>query len=677
MTTIRKTVYRAQAALAAGSSPLPSFRDPDHDLPVRLKEDVPKRYRRYLGLDCGRRARPYRMQDRYDRNRTATDIPAIVLENEFLAVTFLPSLGGRLISLFNKAEKRELLYANKNFQVGNLAILDAWFAGGIEWNIGQYGHAFSTNLPVHASVQKDEEGRQFLRLYSFERAKELYFHLDFHLRGDLLCVHTAVHNLKETDASLYAWVNIAVETDEYLRVLASNPKAIYLDSYVPNDERLFGIMEMPTMPIYQGIDVSYPNRFIASNEYFFTCEDDELPWECALGKDGQGLFEASTHPLSYRKMFCWGTHSGGKRWQRYLSPDSTIDYVEIQSGVAPTQLHGEILPARSSVSWTQAFGLLKVDPGKAHELDYEVARRSVEEAVTRRINLASLKEIDREVTRSASIRPGSILHRGEGWGYLETRFQTEELPPAFRFEAADVGAEERLYLEFLESGLLPSLGGSSTFVPPVSHRWKKRFEEALSKEMSDAGRASLLHVLGIIYLEEEQVSLAETMFLQSLDLHPSAYTARNLGQLELRRSELPEALVWYEKSTMLPGFEEDWAIASEYLSLLLTTEAFETVRVVFDSIPPRWLEESEALRLARARLAVWEGNPELIQSLVFDRTLAHIREGETPLAELWNEMCVLRYCKKHGIEEITDDERKKVLARNPIPPEYDFEMKLE
>ena len=41
-------------------------------------------------------------------------------------------------------------------------------------------------------------------------------------------------------------------------------------------------------------------------------------------------------------------------------------------------------------------------------------------------------------------------------------------------------------------------------------------------------------------------------------------------------------------------------------------------------------------------------------------------------------MCVLRYCKKHGIEEITDDdERKKVLARNPIPPEYDFEMKLE
>jgi hypothetical protein len=128
---------------------------------------------------------------------------------------------------------------------------------------------------------------------------------------------------------------------------------------------------------------------------------------------------------------------------------------------------------------------------------------------------------------------------------------------------------------------------------------------------------------------------------------------------------------------MLPGFEEDWAIASEYLSLLLTTEAFETVRVVFDSIPPRWLEESEALRLARARLAVWEGNPELIQSLVFDRTLAHIREGETPLAELWNEMCVLRYCKKHGIEEITDDERKKVLARNPIPPEYDFEMKLE
>lgn len=677
MTTITKTVYRAEAALAVGGNPLPSFRNPQHDLPVRLKEEVPASYRRYLGLDCGRRSLPYQMQDRYDRQRKPTDIPAIVLENEFLAATFLPSLGGRLISLIHKTEERELLYANKNLQVGNLANLDAWFAGGIEWNIGQYGHAFTTNLPLHASVQRDEKGRQFLRLYAFERAKEVYFHLDFHLRADHLYVYTAVHNLSERDTSLYAWVNIAVETDDDLRVLASNPNALYLDPYAPDNERVFGYMELPTMPIYPDIDVSYPNRFAASNEYFFTCEGDELPWECALRGDGKGLFEVSTHPLSYRKMFCWGTHSGGERWQRYLSPDSTIDYVEIQSGVAPTQLHGKILPAHSSVSWTQAFGMLEVDPSKAHSPHYEEARRSAEEEVTTQINLATLLHTEQELVNAASIPPETLLYRGQGWGYLEKRLHDEELPPAFLFETADITSEEQIYLEFLATGLLPPLSPAFVPLPPVSSRWRSRFEKALTKKMSDSQRATLLYILGIIYLEEDDLCLAETAFQRSLELYPFAYTARNLGQLELRRSETKTALKWYDQALQLPGFEDDWAIAEEYLSLLLAETLHEKALNVFKQLPPHYLQVSEPLRLARARLAVVEGDPELIQTLVFDQTLAHIREGDTPLAELWDEMCLLLYAQEHEIEQLSDEIRKEVLRQNPIPPAYDFEMKRD
>ena len=71
-------------------------------------------------------------------------MPGVRLGNEILKATFLPELGGRLISLLHKPLGRELLNRNPVFQPANLAIRNAWFSGGIEWNIGQLGHTFST-----------------------------------------------------------------------------------------------------------------------------------------------------------------------------------------------------------------------------------------------------------------------------------------------------------------------------------------------------------------------------------------------------------------------------------------------------------------------------------------------------------------------------------------------------
>ncbi|MGH0054125.1 MAG: DUF5107 domain-containing protein, partial [Sphaerochaetaceae bacterium] len=321
MGKITEGIFRANVALPQGTNPLPTFRDPNHDALVRVKPGVSDEYQILMGLDCGKRYLPYQLQDRYDRNRKEQDIPAIIMENAYLKATFLPTLGGRLISLFDKEANRELLYCNTSLQVCNLSNLDAWFAGGIEWNIGQYGHAFTTCSDVFASLQKDEEGEEFLRLYEFERCKGLWWHIDFHLPDEskLLFAHVAIHNLTDERTSLYYWTNTAVALTGSTRVLASSKEALYLDPYAPEGTRLFGHMRLPHMEIYKDIDPTYPNQFSASNEYFFLCEKSSLPWECAVESDGSGFFEASTHPLSFRKMFCWGSHAGGRRWQRYLA----------------------------------------------------------------------------------------------------------------------------------------------------------------------------------------------------------------------------------------------------------------------------------------------------------------------------------------------------------------------
>lgn len=53
---------------------------------------------------------PYSSLDGYTRTRRDGELATLVLENNRLRATFVPSLGGRLWSLLDKRDERELLY---------------------------------------------------------------------------------------------------------------------------------------------------------------------------------------------------------------------------------------------------------------------------------------------------------------------------------------------------------------------------------------------------------------------------------------------------------------------------------------------------------------------------------------------------------------------------------------
>jgi len=53
---------------------------------------------------------PYTMQDHLSRTKTDQTYKALFLENEYLKVTCLPELGGRLHSVFDKTENKEMFH---------------------------------------------------------------------------------------------------------------------------------------------------------------------------------------------------------------------------------------------------------------------------------------------------------------------------------------------------------------------------------------------------------------------------------------------------------------------------------------------------------------------------------------------------------------------------------------
>jgi hypothetical protein len=134
--------------------------------------------RHNIGYGRVRAVLPYLVQDGYGRDRRPAGHKVAVLENDVLRATFLLDLGGRLWSLLHKPTGRELLHRNPVFQPANLALRNAWFAGGVEWNIGTIGHSPTTCEPLHAARVLQPDGTPVLRMYEYERLREVVFQVD-------------------------------------------------------------------------------------------------------------------------------------------------------------------------------------------------------------------------------------------------------------------------------------------------------------------------------------------------------------------------------------------------------------------------------------------------------------------------------------------------------------------
>ena len=124
---------------------------------------------------------PYTIEDNFDRVRSDRDFSAAIVENEYLRATFIPELGGRLWSLYDKENERELLYVNPVFQPANLAIRNAWFSGGVEFNVGIKGHNPLTCDPYFARIARTKDAQEVLQIYEYERIRGLVFGIEAYL----------------------------------------------------------------------------------------------------------------------------------------------------------------------------------------------------------------------------------------------------------------------------------------------------------------------------------------------------------------------------------------------------------------------------------------------------------------------------------------------------------------
>lgn len=653
-------------------NPLPVFRNPDHNKQVNYLESVPAEKRVLAGYDAGYRVLPYRMQDNYTRRRRPISFHSVVLENDLLKATFLPELGGRLISLEYKPQQRELLARNPVFQPANLAIRNAWFSGGIEWNCGQYGHALSNCSPVFAAETRSGDGEPGLRIYDFERCKGLFWQVDFRLPpgSPFLIAYCRVINPSLAESSVYWWNNIAVAEKPDVRVLAPSLQVIYVD--FSHEDQSYGYGIMPWLPTTEGRDASYATNFNFASEYFYQCEDVDVPWEAALDGEGKGLIEASTQPLGYRKMFCWGMHAGGRHWQDFLSIPG-YPYLEIQSGMTPTQSNGLIMPANSEKDWLQVFGYFEAEPARVHDSDYARACAYVDTGLKQQMPAERLAMLLDDGRAAAGLPPHALLATASGWGALELARRATEpnvppVPASFAFPEQTLTSDQERWLALLNHG---EFSDSDPAQLPgewlVQAEWLPRLAN-----LDKTNWFALLHE-GVIRMENEDLSGAVAAWQGSIARRPSPWAYRNLAVAALRTGDEPLAQTYYQQAWDLAGTLGVMApaLAVECLQALVAQHKFHEGMALYDRLPEA-IRDFDRIQILRGRIALELDDLATVER-VLKREYAVIREGETELSDLWTGMWMRREAARTG-RALDESLRREVRRVHPLPSNIDFLM---
>ncbi len=666
-----------------GANPLPVFRDVEADKPSRGDGTLLPEEEKLLGANTGFRVLPYRMLDKYDRNKHEIQLKTAVLENDRLEAVFLPEQGGRLWSLKNKMTGKEILYKNPVFQPANLGIRNAWFSGGVEWNCGQYGHVVYSSSPVFFARITAPDGEEFLRMYEFERMKRLFIQIDFHLPdgAEAIYAHVCIFNQDDREQSMYWWSNIAIQATEKLRVFSDAQDVIYLDpdsiSDNVNPVRVFGRTKLPFLPTLPQKDSSYPSNATYSNEFFF--QNEEKPdacWSGAAYEDGRLFYEASTLPLRFRKMFCWGSHGGGRRWCEYLANKEEGNYVELQAGLAPTQLNSIYIPAHTVWSFTQAIGeTFLSDCAAPYAEIYADAQRTVKTAVRQAMPVELLASMDQDFREKAVLATEEILSAGSGWGALEER-RGGAIPASMYFPASTLGPEQEPWLGLLEKGWMEC---TDVRMAPASWMVDEHFlpllEESVKRPEGDHYLSRLQ--LGVMLYELGRREEGVRQWELSLERERSPFALRNLAYDAGQKKDLEKAVELMKEAVRLEDGAIDRAFSEELMELLLASGRFEEAWDFYQGLPEAYRSQDRlsmqagvaAMELPEPPLAFVEG--------LFTRDIACIREGDNTLTDLYRRYKV-RSLLVDKEQSMTMEEAERYAEKNCEPPYWiDFRMVIK
>ena len=623
---------------------IPDITAPKNHLWFIPDETVSEKEREFIGVGMVSSVLPYKMQNLYDRSFCNREYTAAILENDSLRAVFLPELGGRLWSLYDKKLKKDIIYKNDALIFANLALRNAWFAGGVEWNVGVRGHTYFTCAPLFAVKVNGKCGNHILRMYEYEEIRGLVFCIEATLDGDKLLINITVKNTKSEPTYMYWWSNIAVEQKPGTKFFVP-ANCSFVTSYRDGG---FCISKVD-VPHLSGKDVSDPYHAYDAIDYFFDIPDENKKWISSIGDDGKGLLQYSDKRLFGRKAFLWGNIPGGQHWNSWLTRGR--DYYEIQAGLCKTQFEHFLLDGQDEISWFEVYRGIDIGSNQGEWSE-----------ITAKIDAFVPEKLDfSDMFAEGCVDAPAILGRGKG--YLTEKIRDTRLHEKCYFPKESVGEEEKYYLDLL-NGISTDADENTEFI--AGAEWRALIESRSNLTAFDK------YILALICYRDAEYSAARKYLEESVAVGEKYYSLAALGLLLSNVfGECEKALLCLRRAVELAS--NNPSLVVKYGEIAIKCGEFNEF-ISFYSSASEEIKNIGRLKMYVGQCLVEIGETERAKEFINSELVVEdFKEGEYSVSGIWVKLYKKEMAKAMGCgeEDISD---ALVLCEHPLPYDIDFRM---
>ncbi len=342
----------------------------------------------------------------YDRiAETAVDHEwdAVVVENEYLEVTILPELGGRIHRMVDKTNGYDVIYYQPVIKPALVGLAGPWISGGIEFNWPQH-HRPSTFMPADVKIEEHEDGSVTVWLGEHDpmaRMKGMHG-VCLHPGRSVLELKARAYNRTDDVQTFLWWAHVAIRV--HARYQSFFPQD---SSYVADHAK----RAMSTFPLcsdhYYGVDYATratkgvpacekpalyqpPGDYAANDLSWYANIPVPTSYMCMGStedffggydfREHAGIVHVANHHISPgKKQWTWGNHEFGYAWDRNLTDaDANGEfrpYIELMAGVyTDNQPDFSYLQPGETKSWSQYwFPIREIGPACAASVDLAIS----------------------------------------------------------------------------------------------------------------------------------------------------------------------------------------------------------------------------------------------------------------------------------------------------------------
>lgn len=583
-------------------------------------------------------AYPYRQQNDYSRKLEKQAVEAAILENDLMRAEFLPGFGGRLWKLYDKVKKRDVLYTNDCLRASNLAVRNAWFSGGAEWNCSVIGHTpFTMDRIFAAKVEK--EGMPVLRMYAYERIRSVVYQMDFWLdeQAAALNCHMSINNSTTEVIPMYWWSNIASPLYPEGRLLVPGHKAYTYHN---------GTIVKVDIPYPEdGIDVSKYETIPASKDFFFVLDEGAPRWIANVDQNGTGMLHTSTARLQSRKLFVWGQTKGSWHWQKYLT-ENAGPYIELQAGLGKTQYGCIPMAPHTTWEWSERYESIQLTQ-EQQRMNFDEAGASVSRQILNSNVIAAMDQMGHALLRL----PSTVVIEGTGDGALHDALRRKmgqgPLREYLDFRSSD--PRQNAWKMLLETGVLPEPQEPFPVYDPIGGEWLELLEKSVQKPEGENWYA--YYCISLLEREGGRMDLARTALEKSLKLKQTAcgYYVKAVYLLDADQKEKAAGAA----CAGLNLGREDLSFAKAAVQVLIYCGQWQQVLDQIAMLPDE-ISADARIQLDKANALYELGRyEEALAILEKDGGLEldDVREGEIGMGQLWTKVIFALTGEKKPVPE--------------------------